>query len=123
MITTTTKPLSPKVSYITRHALTYGPPLGDLCDLLDGPARLRNSPVDPSPKLSIGGLALYELPPGAVSDYVSRLYRELLTRTAIHSRLRQRTDPVGSLGNVWWTEERDLDLEYHARGAENRAAG
>jgi hypothetical protein len=39
----------------------------------------------------------------------------LLTHTAIHPRLRQRpADPVGSLGNVWWTEEHDLDLEYPA---------
>lgn len=64
----------------------------------------------------VAGLAIYELPPGAGPDYVSRLYHELLTHTAIRPRLRQRpADPVGSLGNVWWTEERDLDLEYHVR--------
>jgi WS/DGAT/MGAT family acyltransferase len=64
----------------------------------------------------VAGLALYELPPGADPDYVSRLYRELLTHTAIHPRLRQRpADPVRTLGNVWWTEEHDVDLEYHVR--------
>ena len=64
----------------------------------------------------MAGLAVYELPPAADPDHVSRLYHELLTHTAIHPRLRQRTaDPVGSLGNVWWTEEHDLDLEYHVR--------
>ena len=64
----------------------------------------------------VAGLAVYELPPGADPDYVSRLYHELLTHTAIHPRLRQRpADPVGSLGNVWWAEEHDLDLEYHVR--------
>ena len=56
----------------------------------------------------VAGLAIYELPPGAEPDYVSGLYRELLTHTAISPRLRQRpADPVGSLGNVWWTEEHD----------------
>ena len=64
----------------------------------------------------VAGLAVYELPPGAGPDYVSRLYHELLTHTAIHPRLRQRpADPVGSVGNVWWTEEHDIDLEYHVR--------
>src|ERR1700754_2019765 len=64
----------------------------------------------------VAGLAIYELPPGATADYVSKLHRELLTHTAVHPRLRQRpADPVGSLGNVWWTEEDDLDLEYHVR--------
>jgi diacylglycerol O-acyltransferase / wax synthase len=64
----------------------------------------------------VAGLAVYELPPGADPDYVSRLYRELLTHTAIHPRLRLRpADPVGSRGNVWWTEEHDVDLEYHIR--------
>jgi diacylglycerol O-acyltransferase / wax synthase len=64
----------------------------------------------------VAGLAVYELPPGAEPDYVSRLYHELLTHTDISPRLRQRpADPVGSLGNVWWTEEQDIDLEYHVR--------
>jgi diacylglycerol O-acyltransferase / wax synthase len=64
----------------------------------------------------VAGLAVYELPPGADPGYVSRLHRELLTHTAIHPRLRLRpADPVGSLGNVWWTEEHELDLEYHVR--------
>jgi WS/DGAT/MGAT family acyltransferase len=64
----------------------------------------------------VAGLAVYELPPGAGPDYVSQLYHELLTHTEIHPRLRQRpADPVGSVGNVWWTEEHDIDLEYHVR--------
>jgi WS/DGAT/MGAT family acyltransferase len=64
----------------------------------------------------VAGLAVYELPPGAGPDYVSRLYQELLTHTEIHPRLRQRpADPVGSVGNVWWTEEHDIDLEFHVR--------
>ncbi len=64
----------------------------------------------------VAGLAIYELPPDAEPDYVSRLYHELLDHTAISPRLRQRpADPVGSLGNLWWTEEDDLDVEYHVR--------
>ena len=66
----------------------------------------------------VAGLAVYELPPGAGPDYVSRLYHELLTHTAIRPRLRQRpADPVGSLGNIWWKDEDDddVDLAYHVR--------
>ncbi len=64
----------------------------------------------------VAGLAVYELPPGADPDYVGRRYHDLLTPTAIHPRLRQRpADPVASLGNLWWTEEHDIDLEYHVR--------
>lgn len=64
----------------------------------------------------VAGLAIYELPPGAEPDYVSRLHRDLLTHTEVSPRLRQRpADPVGSLGNIWWTEENDIDLEYHVR--------
>jgi diacylglycerol O-acyltransferase / wax synthase len=64
----------------------------------------------------VAGLAIYELPPGADADYVGSLHRELLSHSDIHQRLRQRpADPVGSLGNIWWTEEHDVDLEYHVR--------
>jgi WS/DGAT/MGAT family acyltransferase len=64
----------------------------------------------------VAGLAIYEPPPGADPDYVSRLHQELLGHNEIHPRLRLRpADPVGILGNVWWTEERDIDLEYHVR--------
>jgi WS/DGAT/MGAT family acyltransferase len=64
----------------------------------------------------VAGLAVYELPPDAGRDYVGGLYRELLNHTAIRPRLRQRpADPVGSLGNIWWTEEPAVDLEYHVR--------
>ena len=64
----------------------------------------------------VAGLAIYELPPGAEPDYVSRLYHELLTHTEVSPRVRQRpAHPVGSLGNLWWTEEQELDLEYHVR--------
>ncbi len=64
----------------------------------------------------VAGLAIYELPEGAKRDYVSRLYQDLLRHTAVQPRLRLRpADPVGSLGNVWWADEHDLDLEYHVR--------
>jgi diacylglycerol O-acyltransferase / wax synthase len=64
----------------------------------------------------VAGLAIYELPPGADADYVGGLYHELLTHTELRPQLRKRpADPVGSLGNIWWTEERDVDVEYHVR--------
>jgi diacylglycerol O-acyltransferase / wax synthase len=64
----------------------------------------------------VAGLAIYELPPGAGADYVTGLHRELLTHTEVRPQLRKRpADPVGSLGNFWWTEESDVDLEHHVQ--------
>jgi diacylglycerol O-acyltransferase / wax synthase len=74
---------------------------------------LGETPAQPT---HVAGLAVYELPLNAGRDYVGGLYRELLSHTAVRSRLRQRpADPVGSIGNIWWTEEADVDLEYHVR--------
>ena len=64
----------------------------------------------------VAGLAIYELPADAEPDYVGRLYHDLLSHTAVQPRLRLRpADRVGKLGNFWWTEEQDLDIEYHVR--------
>ena len=66
--------------------------------------------------MHVGGLQLFRKPAGAGPDYVGELYRELLTHTEVRRLLLRRpADPVSSLGQLWWTDERDIDLEYHVR--------
>ncbi len=65
--------------------------------------------------LHVGGLQLFDLPPGAGPGFVDTLRRELL---ADHGhvrrtfRLRPQT-PVGTVGQLAWREDGDLDLNYH----------
>jgi len=66
--------------------------------------------------LHVGGLQLFRKPPGAGPDYVGELFRELLTHTDVRPLLRRRpADPVSIAGQLWWTDARDIDLEYHVR--------
>jgi WS/DGAT/MGAT family acyltransferase len=64
----------------------------------------------------IAGLYLYQRPPGAGPDFVRDLYDEMLTHTDVRTVFRRRPrSPVSSLGQVWWDEDDDIDLEYHVR--------
>jgi diacylglycerol O-acyltransferase len=66
--------------------------------------------------MHVGGLQLFELPEDAGQDYVSELYRSLLTEVDVRPLFRRRPmNPVGSLGQIAWANDGDLDLEYHVR--------
>jgi diacylglycerol O-acyltransferase len=66
--------------------------------------------------MHVGGLQLFQAPPGTDEDYVGTLYRELLTYTHVAPLFSRRPrDPVESLGNFWWKTETDVDVEYHVR--------
>jgi WS/DGAT/MGAT family acyltransferase len=66
--------------------------------------------------MHVGGLQLYELPEGAGPDYVSDLHRELVGLADVRSLFRKRPmAPVSSVGQFAWTNDDDLDLEYHIR--------
>jgi diacylglycerol O-acyltransferase len=66
--------------------------------------------------MHVGGLQLYELPEGAGPDYVSDLHRELVALADVRSLFRKRPmAPVSSVGQFAWTNDDDLDLEYHIR--------
>jgi WS/DGAT/MGAT family acyltransferase len=66
--------------------------------------------------MHVGGLQLYNLPAGATEDYVGELYRELLSYTEVAPLFARRPrDPVSSVGNLWWTTDKHVDLEYHVR--------
>jgi diacylglycerol O-acyltransferase len=66
--------------------------------------------------LHVGGLQLFQLPDGAGPDYVSDAYRELITRDEVQPLFRKRLrGPVGSIGKWSWTNDDQMDLEYHVR--------
>lgn len=66
--------------------------------------------------MHVAGLHLFELPPDAGPDYLSDLYQDLLKHDDLRPLFRKRpAGPVSSVGQLWWTEDDDVDLEYHVR--------
>jgi diacylglycerol O-acyltransferase len=66
--------------------------------------------------MHVGGLQLFELPDGAGPDYVSEFHRQLLSLVDVRPLFRRRPrGPVGSVGQFAWTNDDQLDLEYHVR--------
>lgn len=66
--------------------------------------------------MHVGGLQLFELPDGAGPDYVSEFHRQLLSLVDVRPLFRRRPrGPVGSVGQFAWTNDDELDLEYHVR--------
>ena len=74
--------------------------------------------------MHVGGLMLFDLPDGArdqvfpdgTRDYVSRLYQEITEHQTVNPLFtrRVRNRPL-DLGYWSWTQDRDIDLEYHVR--------
>lgn len=66
--------------------------------------------------MHVGGLQLFELPDGAGPDYVSDFHRQLLSLVDVRPLFRRRPrGPVGTVGQFAWTNDDQLDLEYHVR--------
>jgi diacylglycerol O-acyltransferase / wax synthase len=66
--------------------------------------------------MHVGGLQLFRPPDGAGPDYLSELHRRLVADDDVRSLFRRRPrGPVSSLGQWAWTEDQNLDLEYHIR--------
>jgi diacylglycerol O-acyltransferase / wax synthase len=66
--------------------------------------------------MHVGGLQLFALPDGAGPDYVSDFHRELLELADVRPLFRQRPrGPVGTVGQFAWSNDDQLDIEYHVR--------
>jgi diacylglycerol O-acyltransferase / wax synthase len=66
--------------------------------------------------MHVGGLQLFELPDGAGPDYVSDFHRQLLDIVDVRPLFRRRPRvPVGVLGQFSWSNDDQLDIEYHVR--------
>jgi diacylglycerol O-acyltransferase len=63
-----------------------------------------------------GLLQLYHPPSGAGPDFPRDLYRRLLSRDDVRELFRRKPrGPVSSVGHWAWSNDSDLDLEYHVR--------
>jgi WS/DGAT/MGAT family acyltransferase len=66
--------------------------------------------------MHVGGLQLFEKPDGAGPDYLSTMRRDLLADTNMRSIFRRRpARPVNIAGYLAWSEDDDLELDYHFR--------
>jgi diacylglycerol O-acyltransferase len=66
--------------------------------------------------MHVGGLTLFGLPAGADPDYVNNLYHRLLAQDDVRPLFRRRPGgPLSGLGQWAWTDDDQLDLEYHVR--------
>jgi WS/DGAT/MGAT family acyltransferase len=64
----------------------------------------------------VGGLQLFRLPDGAGPEYLSDFYRRLLSHSEVAPRMRRRPyrSPT-TLGQWAWTDDSDIELDYHVR--------
>lgn len=64
----------------------------------------------------VGSLMLFDRPEGAGPDFLGELYRRLIAERDVAPLFRRKAvRPLSSLGQWTWTEDTDLDLEYHVR--------
>ncbi|HZZ52563.1 MAG TPA: wax ester/triacylglycerol synthase family O-acyltransferase [Pseudonocardia sp.] len=61
-------------------------------------------------------LQLFRPPPDAPPDFIAKFYRQLLEHTEIDAMMRRRAvRGPSTLGQWSWSEDTDIDLEYHVR--------
>ena len=66
--------------------------------------------------MHVGGLQLFTPPEGAGPDFVRSVVETMRDHTKVSEKFGRRpADPVGILGNTWWSEVDSIDLEYHVR--------
>ncbi len=66
--------------------------------------------------MHVGGLQLFVPPEDAGPDFARRAVETMRGHHEVSERFGRRpADPVGIMGNTWWTSVNELDLEYHVR--------
>ena len=66
--------------------------------------------------MHVGGLQLFEPPEGAGPEFVRELVEGFRTAGDVSPTFRKRpAEPVGLLGQTWWSQDDSVDLEYHVR--------
>ncbi|MEE2031206.1 WS/DGAT/MGAT family O-acyltransferase [Rhodococcus chondri] len=65
--------------------------------------------------MHVGGLQIFRLPEGAPADYVQTLHQRLLDCRELAPMYRRKPSWPGALSAVRWTDDEDVDLEYHVR--------
>ena len=66
--------------------------------------------------MHVGGLQLYHRPPGTTRGFVRHFYDELVAQRDFQPTFRKRPAALaGGLANLAWTEDKDIDIDYHVR--------
>jgi WS/DGAT/MGAT family acyltransferase len=66
--------------------------------------------------MHVAGLQLYKRPPRARADYLATAYQKLLEHRDVSPMfVRRPRQPVSSVGNLFWSDDTDIDLEFHVR--------
>ncbi|OHV03762.1 WS/DGAT/MGAT family O-acyltransferase [Mycobacterium talmoniae] len=66
--------------------------------------------------MHVGGLMLFEPPPGAGPEFVGEIYHDMITHQDFQPTFRQRPATVlGGIANVGWSYDDDIDVDYHVR--------
>ncbi|MBY0287574.1 MAG: wax ester/triacylglycerol synthase family O-acyltransferase [Mycobacteriaceae bacterium] len=65
--------------------------------------------------MHVGGLHIFRLPEGAPADYVQTLHQRLLECRELAPMYRRKPSWPGALGAMRWTDDEDVDLDYHVR--------
>ena len=65
--------------------------------------------------MHVGGLQLFEPPDDAGPDFVREAYEAMLTATDVQPTFRKHPAFLGGITNLAWSDDKDVDLEYHLR--------
>lgn len=66
--------------------------------------------------MHVGGLQLFIPPEDAGPNYAQEMVEQFRELEYVSPLFRKRpAEPVGSLGNMWWTEDETIDFDYHVR--------
>ena len=67
--------------------------------------------------MHVGGLQLFEPAEGSSADELGeQMFETFQAQTEVHRLFRKRpASPVGVMGTVRWTHDKEVDLEYHVR--------
>lgn len=66
--------------------------------------------------MHVGGLQLFELPPGAPPDFLPTIYEQVIHSGDVAPMFRRRPQRSAATLGAWtWHEDQDVDLEHHIR--------
>lgn len=65
--------------------------------------------------MHVGSLQLFEPPEDAGPHFVRESYQAMLERTDIQPTFRKHPAFIGGVTNVAWSQDRDVELDYHLR--------
>jgi diacylglycerol O-acyltransferase len=65
--------------------------------------------------MHVGGLQLFEPPHGTGSDFLYEAFDVLAAQTDLQPTFRKHPAFLGGITNLWWSLDKDVELDYHLR--------